>query len=352
MLEENKLNIETTPVVPFGVELRLDYQKLASQIIFLLRGDLTQRALSEMMGFSFNQVGKWESGATHIKWNDFFRLCEAVQIPIERHLRYSFWTLDSDFSPLIALRAIDTNINYASLTEKEAHPTLKKWLNGTQVPDFSDVLKIMGKKTAVLFGWLSLFINCEKIAVLQGPYEEFLKNMDSVLNDPLVVYMNAALQLEDYKKLEFNDDNFLAEHCACTKEEAQHALKTLLQYGLIHFDGKKYEPSSFDFSFAGIRHYKLRGLTKHTTMLASRRYSLTQMFNDPTKVRNLSQSSVRVVALSKEASMKVGELISKFHSDVGQIVQQDKNPKDNVQVMLIHSFASNINSKIDSQLPS
>ena len=352
MLSENNLNFENNPDAPLPFELRLDYQKLASQIIFQLRGELTQRSLSEMMGFSFNQVGKWESGATHIKWNDFFKLCEALKIPLERHLRYSFWTLDAEFNPLIALKAIDTNLNFISISDKESAHTIKKWLSGSQIPDFSEVLKLMGKRSAVLFGWLSLFVNCEKIELLQGPYEKFLKNMDSVLSDPLVVYMNAALQLDDYKKMEINDESFLAEHCACTVEQAQHALKTMLEHNLVNFDGKKYLPNPFDFSFAGIRHYKLRGLTKHTTILAARRYSTTQMFNDPSKVRNLSQSSVRVVALSKEASKAVGELISKFHSDVGQIVNQDKLPKDNVQVMLIHSFASNVNSKIDSQLPS
>ena len=199
MLEENKLSFETKLATSLSEELRLDYQKLAAQIIFLLRGDLTQRALSEMLGYSFNQVGKWESGSTHIKWNDFFRLCEAVQVPIEKYLRYSFWTLDSDFSPLIALNAIEKNINYLGLTDKDAHHTIKKWLNGTQIPDFSEVLKILGKKSAVLFGWLSLFINCEKIAILQGPYEQFLKNRHMLTDEKMEL-------IEDLKYFIEKDD--------------------------------------------------------------------------------------------------------------------------------------------------
>lgn len=347
MLDKNILNPPSSVAALFKFNLRLNYQKLATQIICKMRGDITQRQLSEMLGYTFNQVGKWESGVTQIKWDDFFLLGQVLGIPMEKHFRYSFWTLEKDFTAFTALKALESNLSFSSILDADTRVAIKKWLSGSKVPDLAEVLKLIGTKSPTLFGWLSLFVNCSSIPLLKSPYAIFLQNLDSVLNDPLVVYVNAALQLEAYEKLEFHNEEFLAEHSACTRQQAQLALKTLLSHGLITYDGKKYRPCPFDFSFSGLRHHKLRGLTKHTTSLAASRYSEIPIFIDPTKVRNPSQSSVRVVALSTEAAKQVVNLIAKFHNDVGEIVNQDQHPKDNVQVILIHSFASNINAKLD-----
>jgi hypothetical protein len=50
--------------------------------------------------------------------------------------------------------------------------------------------------------------------------------------------------------------------------------------------------------------------------------------------------SSRVTALSVDASEKIALLISKFHSEVGQIIDEDLLPKENVQIISVASIAT------------
>lgn len=319
------------------LELPLDYRTLTLEILKQLRGEMTQRQLSQKLGFSFNQVGKWESGATHIRWDEFFRLCEAVNIPKTAAMHNNLWNDDEqDFSPPTYLKAltkkITANDQKISKILSLANPTL------------TEVLQLLGSNSPFLLSWLSQFVECKEISSLKVHYEQFQQNIDAVLSDPVVVYVNAALQVDEYKNLTVHDESILAEHATCTVERLRSVLKLLMNHHLISFDGKKYLPNPFDFSFSGLAHPKLRGLTKYTTVLAAERYPSTPLVIDPMKVLNPGRGSVRIKAFSKEAAQKVSDLISKFHNDVDEIVRQDTQPKGNVQVVLIHSFPSTINS--------
>lgn len=324
-------------------ELRLNYQTLAQEVIKALRGPLSQRDLSEKLGFTFNQVGKWESGATQIKWDDFLSLAKILNIPIEKHFRYSFFITETEFDALSSVKSLVKKLNLLNTTDTHFHSTIKRWINGETMPIFSDILRMIGSKSPLLFGWLSLFVDCHNLNSLKEPYHYFLNNVDIVLKDPIVVYVNAALQIHAYKELSIHDDKLLAEHSACSLEQLKAALKTLVDFGLVTFDGQKYHHCSFDFSFSGLRHPKLRNLTKYTTRLAAERYPESPIVIDPIKTKNVSRSSVRVSALSFTAAQKVSDLIVQFHNQVDAIVKNDNLPKDNVQIFLIHSFASNIN---------
>lgn len=347
-LKKNDLRQSRSPNVRrtkyFAKDLHLDFEKLAQEIIRQLRGPLSQRSLSEQMGFSFNQVGKWESGATQIKWGEVLSLAQALQAPIENYFRYSFVHRQSEFTVETTLQTLVSKLNLLSNREDRLKALGRKWMKGHVNPSFSEVLRAMGSKAPLLFGWLSLFVDCNLLASLKDSYEIFLKNLEAVLENPTVVFVNAALHLKSYQDLDLHDENMLAEHSACSNEELRQALKVLLKFDLIMFNGKKYLPSFFDFSFSSLRHPKLRGLTKAATCLAAARYPDQPIVIDPQRVRNSSHSSVRVVAMSSEAARKIAELIVNFHNQAEEIVNADHLDKDNVQILLVHSFASNINS--------
>lgn len=324
--------------------LRLNYEQLSWEVIKQVRGKMSQRKLSEKLNFSFNQVGKWESGATLIKWKEFMELCQALEIPLETFFCYFFGHQDLIFDERTTLKTLVTKLNLSSSQEPPMRTLARKWLSGTHHPSFSQVLSVMGIKSPVLFGWLSQIVDCHQISCIKESYHLFLQNMEAVLETPLVVFVNAALQIESYQKLEFHDEKLLAEHAACSVSELKQALNVMLKFDLIYFDGRKYIPSVFDFGFSSLRHPKIRGLTKWATCLAATRYPDKPITMDPQRVRNPSRSSVRVTAMSASAAQKISDLIVSFHNQIDEIVNRDREPKDNVQVLLIHSFASNINS--------
>ncbi len=325
-------------------QLRIDYKSLSIELIKELRGKLTQRALSQKLGFSFNQIGKWEKGITQIKWADFLSMAQALEVPIETSIRRSFWNLKSEFSSITTLEAIDINVNSFTAPDQQFQLQRKKWILGVVQPDLPEVLQLIGTRSAVLLGWLSQFVDCCKLVTIKDHFAVFSKILETVMKNPLTVYVNAALMLEEYKTMDQHSDKWLAQHSACSVKALQQVLKLLLNHRLIHFDGRKFHPSTFDFSFAGLRSSKIRSLIHFSTALAANRYPLEPVLFDRSQIKNKCQSSIRVAALSPAASEKISELLTRMHSEIGDIVAKDNLPKENVQVILTHSFCSNFNS--------
>lgn len=330
-----------------ATNLSFNYRACATEVIRLLRGDLSQRELSERLGYTFNQIGKWESGVTQIKWDDFILLCEKMNVPFESFFRQKFWMFAGEFSPAQALLELSKNLKLSPHQEKKYKHKLRAWETEKQTPDLAEVLEIIDLVPSMLIIFLEGIVDCEKVETLQNKYQTFMLCLELVNHDPICVYLNSALQIEAYKKLEYHDDEILAYHATCSVEHLKHLLARMLVLNIITFDGKKYLPCPFDFSFSGHRTAKLRSLTKYSTDLASQRYTLTPALPPrPGVERNPSVSSVRVNAMSEEAATKMLDLVSEFHNRVAQIVTEDRDkPKNNVQLVIIHSFSSIINSR-------
>lgn len=347
---KEKRRAKETPSV---VRFEIDFERLAQEVLVQLRGDQTQRELSQKLGFSFNQVGKWEAGVTHPKWVDFLRLIEVLKIaPAQSAFKRFFWAFEGDFNVPRTIEAIEKAVLLSAHPEYSDRGLPQRWIKGELSPDLAAVFKAMDTRPAILLGWLSTFLDCSKLSTIAKPYANFAARIESVFQDPNCIYVNAALDLPIYQKLDHHDEALLAEHAACTVPRLRKTLKTLQAFGIIRFDGRKYLPGVFDYSFSGLPSAKLRSFTKYTTELAARRYPTERIFIDPEKTPNISVSSARVAALSSDAAKKVRELVLRFHNEVAEIVEKDHFAKDNVQVILLHSFASNINSQADEGLPS
>lgn len=323
--------------------LQINFQTTSQEILKYMRGSLTQRELSTKLGFSFNQVGKWESGFTQIKWPQFIDLCSLSGISIEEKFRYAFFTMatPTEFNTPNIIKAILKKLNLKQ-TKNHLNLPIKKWLNQKTTPDLAEIIQLLSINPPDLFCWLDLFLDCRQIPSLQNSFEEYLKNIDLVFSNPVSIYVIEALQLQEYAQASVHNPILLAEHSTCTIQQLNQSLSQLLELKLISFDGKKYYPNSHRLSFPGVRNPKIRSLTQYTTQLTAERYSL-QPAEKTSKKYNPSQSSVRVNAMSAEAAQKVLELIVKLHTDVEEIKKNDNAPKNNVQIILMHSFASNIN---------
>ncbi|MGZ5279982.1 MAG: helix-turn-helix domain-containing protein [Pseudobdellovibrionaceae bacterium] len=317
----------------------LDYNQLAIEVLRQIRGDLSQRDLSQKLGFSYNQVGKWESLATQIKWDDFLHLAKSLNIPVEKHFReYFFWALEEEFSPALCLRVLSLYMNSRPIGWKRPKSLIDKWMNGSSVPDLSEVLMMMDSKPWILIDWLSRFIDCSKISSLAQEYKKTLAVLDLYFEVPSCSMVNAALQLQSYQMLDAHDENLIAQETSCSHEEIRKALAVMLQSGTVIFEQGKYHSFFTEPSF--LRHPKGRMVTQYVTGLAAKRFSTLT----PPKVNltNPSVSAVRVAAMSSQASKKILDLMVKFHNDCSQVLKDDKEPKDHVRLMVLHNFAANL----------
>lgn len=319
-----------------------NYEILSIEILILLRGDRSQREFSHLLGYSFNQVGKWESGVTKFKWSDFVDMALILKLPIETSFRQLFWSSEGSITPKNTLKILEAGLNLQEALDFKNKYMIKKWIAGTSSPSLSQVLETIDTRPAVLIGWLSYFIDCSQLNSLKKAYLAFELRLKMISDDPNCVFVNAALKLDLYKKFPKHNEEFLAENAACSIKELRKTISTLKKLDIITFDGSFYSPSPFDFSFSRLPIAKIRNVTKYATDLAAKKYPVKPIVIDRKKTPNKSISSYRVAAMSEEASIKVNDLVSKFHNDVADIVDKDYFSKTNVQIIVMHSFASNI----------
>lgn len=332
-----EFEISKEPVKP-----GFDFQILAEEILRALRAGMNQRELSSRLGFSFNQVGKWETGATKIKWHDFLKLASALHISTEQNFREVFWNFNGEFGAASSLDAIFKHTSLSDNPSKEAK--LRKWTMGLLEPDFAEILEAMYFSPAILFGWLSKFVDCANLESIRAPYLAYAQMINSVFEDPICVYVNAALGLKGYADLENHDDRFVALHATCSVPHARKVLNFLRGSGLVQFDGVKFRPCPANFSFSTAANPKVRSLTKYTTTLAAERYPLIPLSTTRNVPSTASIGSVRVVAISVSAASELRDLIARFQSEAAKIIARDSGEKAAVQILLVQSFGSTANA--------
>lgn len=332
--------------------LHINHDQLAREIVRVIRGKNTQRDLSRKLGYTFNQVGKWESGSTHISWNDFVRLAASEGHDIESHFRRIFWSFtgDSDgaFSSKAVINYFLTDHRFIQRTLASSARTIRRLKAGESHLMLSDVQRLIASQPSLLMGWLEGFSNPSEIPEVQAFYDWHLKCLELVASNPLAVFVKAAIDLDIYKKLDRHSDEFVARHATCSIEEARSTLKQLLDLGCVDYDEIKYSSDGDCFSFGSLANTRLKSLTKYSTSLTAQRYLTVPSGAPAQDWINPSVSSVRVRPMSKEASSKVLELVEKFHRDVAEIVTKDDGEKTNVQIMLMHFFASVANAPAEA----
>jgi len=332
---ENPADLLTHP----SEKREIFFQKVSEEIVRALRGNFNQREFSKMLGFSFNQVGKWENGSTRIKWSDFLHVANVLKLPLEKKFRYFLWNFQGPFDGMSTMMVLLSHRQHLQLP----WPSIKirRWKKGESSPDFSDILHLLALSPAEFFSFFADFVDFSKIESLKADYEKYQIRLSIVAADPLCVYVNAALQLNQYKESPRHDENLLMEHSTCDLQQLRNALELMSKAGIVTFDGNKYYPCGFDFRMGSLRADEMRYLIKHATDLVAQRFPLVPLAKSKPRPKNSCRSSVRVVAMSEATSKKLDEMIVKFHADVGALVTEDCDPKENVQVIVLQSVTSN-----------
>ena len=65
----------------------MNFNLLREQLLKAVRGPISQADISQKLGFSFNQVYRWEKGITKITWCQFAKLAKACNIDIDHALK-------------------------------------------------------------------------------------------------------------------------------------------------------------------------------------------------------------------------------------------------------------------------
>lgn len=312
------------------------YLQLTKEILLGLRSDKSQVELSQLLGYSFNQVGKWEAGVTLFHWDDFIQMSEAVNIPWRKHFSEVFvFNNNQTLENKNAFEILRQFFGHASMNEVAQHmhkskSTISRLKNDQVKADFADILKLMDQRPFVLSSWVSRFLDIQKLTSIRDQHEREMKVLQGLLQVPFAPSVNAALQME--KPEDENYVSWLARKTGLNGPQVQQALQILLESRVIEKRGDQYFSILRDLTF--MRNPEFR---RYTQFLSSQ---IAQNFGMKSRIPNYnnpSLASTRTHAMSSEAARKISEALVLFHHQVADIIKSDKAKADHVRTIVIHS---------------
>ena len=339
------MNMDLTPR-----EQTLDFNLLSQEILVKMRGSLSQQELSHRLGFSFNQCGKWESGATIIHWQDFTHICEALNIPWEKQFNEIFaFHRDMLIETTPVFETLSRFFGYSSLTEMaqtlhKSRSSISRLQNNQVKIHFSDVLQVMDIRPFVLSSWLAKFLHPGELENFKTKYLAELTVYKGIVSYPEAALVNFCFHLHSYWELSEHSDEWVGNRVGLTAEEVSKAVQHLEDVGLIHKLGNKYK--SIERELTTLKMPEFRTLIQYVSNWTTKVYNAKKSFTP--NLDNPSISSMRLYPLSSAAGKEVIDALIVFHHQIAEIVKRDQGPKDHVRAILLHCIDMGISQGFSS----
>ncbi len=323
----------------------MNYANIKKQLLLALRGELSAKALSVKLGFSFNQVHRWESGEKQLRWDEFVRLCDALSVPLEAavsrmlfsesetsaHLTTNLIGLLRSRFPLWTIEDLAHRLNcHASV--------MKRYVRGEIFPDLEVVLAMIDLN----HDWLGHFL-LDLLPVSSNPefraqFEKEQRTALLTLREPLAQAIDACLVIRGYRELNAHDDAFIADQLGITPDEVKQILEQRLKLGILtqQADGKFFPAY----------------ITMDTTSSDARSAAVTLQFWNKRAGDRIgdgeflsrgaakSFSAYRVAAMSKPTMERANEILMRAFHEITTILEADNAIPEEVRILLLHSYST------------
>lgn len=321
----------------------MNYTTLKKELLVSLRGTkYTQIQLSQSLGYTYNQVGKWEVDTKKIKWEDFYSICELLKIQLEGPMKEVFMSMETSVSSTKSTLAILKNF-HSHLSKEELAQTLgchvsglKRWLSGQVRPDLEVILAMMDLRPHLLSTFISKITKVDDLPSLSSRFAQESSRRQDEAGNPLLTIVQLCLGLETYKNLTTHSDSFIAEKTGLTPDQASASLKKLLIQNRVQWiDGK------YINNFALINTHgdpqSVAQMRQFWTKQALKRFNTSSGIPDNFQNRP-NYSSCFVAAISSTGMKKISERLHLCFEEIYQIVENDKNPDEELRIILMDSF--------------
>lgn len=324
----------------------LPYDVLQTEVLRALRGERSSREMSAFLGFSFDQYGRWERGDVRLRWSAFEKVCQACSIDLRSAFfqTYGFLpaALETERFARDLFQQIGGPLAHRELAERLCVDSerVDRWVYGRTEMTFPEVCHALYQFTGQgFFSWLS---NAVPIAQLPSviPFAAQGESERSVyLSFPYAAGLEAAVQLEAYKKLPRHDSNWMAEVTGLAVEVVDRMLPILESVQRLKRVGDKYEVNPSFVNVQGGSREGLARLTRYWTEQALRRFQ-TPTGLPVTKRGNPNAILFRVAPVSRQATMAITEALVKCHNEISKILDNDKEPAEEIRIVIGHHFSA------------
>lgn len=320
---------------------RMNYSNIKKELLIGLRGDLTQKEMSESLGYKFNQYHKWESDIKWLRWDEFIDILEVSNSPYKKafHLVLAYYDDPKDIKLLF--QTLCANLSMKEIGQLVGHreSIVRRWITDNISPSVETILKLINDRTNNLYEFINQLIDIEKIPTLKLKYQQVLKQKMVEIQFPFASAIEAAIQLDDYKKQESHSDKWIAERILVSEVLVKKAITALVSAETIQKKGNKYCINNSWIQVPGLTLAQVAKIDHYWTARCLDRYMGPDgvPFVPDNKI-NTNFRSFRVAPLSEEAAIEIQKLLKKTSSEVLEIVKKDNHPYKKIGVYVSHFF--------------
>jgi len=320
-----------------------ELETVVRELLRSLRGKRSQLALSRRLGYSFNQVGKWESGHTKIRWDEFVRLSGLCKSPLDQaltnHYKYKGTAANCDaiIKNLIGSERVST---IAKKTGFSRH-SLAKWLKKSAFPTVPEMFRLLllyrgGDDHLVSFIG-SLVSSIDELPSIAPEYRQRVKQIELSYQHPWLAAVKDCLSLQSYQRLEKHREGFVSRCLRISTAEEKMALDFLTEVGVLTFSKGKYQVTGKKLMFQENILDKEKDIEGNFRL---REYWWSQALNH--LISRPAWSSLtfafQTFTVSESAFRKIRALSVQYFSDVTKIIEEDEEPRTLLRVMNLCFF--------------
>lgn len=291
-------------------------REVVFQTLKTIRGDYSQVELSKDLGFSFNQVGKWEAGVKKIYYKEFCKICDKFEFDLAKATSKVFdMNYDGHESFHKSLKNISDRHFFGrekELASKLGIKTskLKAILVGREDIDLYTYFKFIEVTTAHLEDYLNYLLNKKSFEQLKG--SSFCR-LIAESADFAVVY--CALTTSVY--LNASDSSLaISKITGIREDKVRYILHHLEENEVIKFNGKHLVPQTFKTDINKVQQKALLSLF----------HSILDKFYAKTDASNLG-ASFRVIPVSEDLAQEVHNIIRNAYSKISALTEKEDNEK-------------------------
>ena len=222
----------------------MDFEKLASELVFLLRGRRSQSALSRRLGYRSNVVYAWECGRAWPTASGFFVALERLGHPMRAQLS-AFYNLPPEptqlpdlRTPAGAARFLDDLRGHTSVVDlaqaaQRSRFAVARWLKGQSEPRLPDFLRLVECASLRLLDFLACFVDPSRLPSAAAKWRVLEGARRAAYDMPWSHAVLRVIELESYRALPRHQPGFIADWLQITREQEESAVTLLLETGQI-----------------------------------------------------------------------------------------------------------------------
>lgn len=313
------------------------HAQIVSELIRALRGRRSQSQLSRRLGFSYNQVSRWESGERAIRWKDFVELCAACGQPLGKNvlLLGGEPARPADHSAIFTALFDTSDPAELSARAGVSRHVARLWLDPEKSVDLEDVLRVAegrGRSPAV---FLANFLPAEQtIPCLAEQMTRVRKAAHYCSRHPSLGVVSLFLSLKTYRDLPRHVPGFVAEHLGLTIDEEKFLLSLLVELDIIRYEADKWVHNSVGYLELCPRWPDVRKAMDHWSGIGMKKLHSYQDWPRHDRFRYLT------VGVTEKTQGDIDRILQKAMLEIVELVGSgaEERQDDKVCVVLVQQF--------------